>query len=483
MTATLGGRERELERIGRWLDAAAANRRTIGVVRGDPGIGKSAVAAAAREQATARGFRVLATHGEMSDADAGFSALLTLLHGVNRELEALAGDHAADVRAALALGRVRTDPVSVHIGVFRVLAGLAEQAPLALVIDDADRIDPASARALGFALGRLDADPVAALLFAEGDVAEELAGSVSEWMFLDALDNNALHRIVCDAMVDAAVADAVVQTSAGNPLVAIEMVASLTADQRAGRSPLPAVPRPTAVVGRGFAARLAAVPESARRALAVVAADGAGDAAVVMKALALLGETSAGLDESEAAGLLVRDGGQLHLAHPLLRSVAYHQVAPASRRAAHQALAAAYDRPEHAAARAWQLSAAAAGVDENAAAALELVARDAARRGDPTYAARAFERAADLSPAHEDGSARRARAVAAWLAGGYDVRACDVARTLDPSTADLDVLAAVVAAEESIGDLDAAIAVVERSRDDADPSANALRAGLLYAQG
>jgi len=483
VTAALVGRERELERIGRWFDAAAANRRAIAVIRGEPGIGKSAVAAAARDEANRRAFRVLATHGGVSDTDPAFAALLTLLHGIDRDLDALAGDHASDVRAALALGRVRTDPVSVQIGVFRVLAGLAEQGPLALIVDDADRLDTASARALGFALGRLDADPVAALLFCEGDVAEGLVGAVSDWMFLNELDRDALHEIVHEPTVDSAVADAVVQAAAGNPLVAIEMVASLTADQRAGRAPLPAVPRPPAVVGRGFAARLGAVPESARRALVVVAADGVGDAAVITMALAALGESPDGLDEAEAAGLLVRDGARLRLVHPLLRSFAYHQVAPASQRAAHRALATAYDRPEQAAARAWQLAAAAGGVDEPAAAALDLVARDAARRGDPTSAARALERAADLSPNPVARMDRRARAVAPWLEGGSVAHARDVACTLDPTTADLDALTAMVAAHEASSELDAALAVLARSgRDPSDPGVEALRAGLLYAQ-
>jgi DNA-binding NarL/FixJ family response regulator len=192
---------------------------------------------------------------------------------------------------------------------------------------------------------------------------------------------------------------------------------------------------------RGFESRLAAATEQARRALAVVAADDVGDAAVITAALARLGEPADGLDAAEACGLLVREGTRVRLAHPLLRAVAYHQVAAASRRAAHRALAAALDRPDQAAARAWQLAAAAEGPDETAAAALALVAEDAQRRGGPASAARTLEHAAALTPDPARAQRRLAEAALLWL-GSDPARALATGERI-ASPVDADVAAAL----------------------------------------
>ncbi len=442
----LPGRATEFARVSAWLDEAAAGRSVIGTLEGDAGIGKSTLAAAARDEAGVRSFTVLATQGRAADAEIGFSSLLTLLRPFERELDDLAGDAADDVRAALALGRRDADPIRVQLGVFRIVAALAERAPVLVVVDDADQLDAATARALAFAFGRLDADRVCALMTSDGDLAEELAALPRHELTLGPLDHDALvAAVTARAELDGTVLAEVIRLASGNPLAAIELAGSLSDDERNGHTPFPGVPRPSAAMRRGFESRLAAAPEAARRALAVVAADDIGDAAVITTALAHLGESGDGLSEAEACGLLVREGTRVRLVHPLLRAVAYHQVAPASRRAAHRALAAALDRPDQAAPRAWQLAAAAEGPDELAANALALVADDALRRGGPGSAARTLEQAAVLTPDPRIAQHRLAEAALLWQADD-PARARTVAeRIVAPLDADVAAVLAEVA--------------------------------------
>jgi DNA-binding CsgD family transcriptional regulator len=400
-THSPAGRVVEVDRIEGWLDQARSGRSVVGALVGAAGIGKSTLLAAARESARGRGFTVLATRGRAADAEIGFASLLTLLRPVEADLDGLAGGSAEEVRSALALQRrnTGTDAVEVRLGVFRILTTLAERAPLLLVVDDAEHVDMATASALSFALGRLDADPVCALLASRSSVSGQLPTLATESLVVGPLDSVTLGAVVRERVdLDAAVLERVLHLADGNPLAALELAGSLTPDERWARTPLPPIPRPTAAMLHGFEARLTDLSEEARRVLAVVAADDLGEINVILRALAGLGEPDAGLAEAEAVGLLTRDATHVRLAHPTLRAVAYHRIAPASRRAAHRALAAALDQPDQATARAWQLAAAADGPDETAAAALELVARDAMRRGGPSSAARTLERAAALTP-------------------------------------------------------------------------------------
>jgi DNA-binding CsgD family transcriptional regulator len=212
----------------------------------------------------------------------------------------------------------------------------------------------------------------------------------------------------------------------------------------------------------------------------VVAADDSNRVAIVRDALARLGEDPAVLDEAETAGLLRLEAGSVRLSHPILRPVAYHQVAVGSRRAAHRALAAALDAPDDAVARAWQLAAAADGPDEVAAGALQLVARDVRRRGGAASAARVLERAALLSPGVSARDDRSLAAAEAWLDAGDPERAraaVPPTRTDPPSAARLTREVEIVRWSES------PTAARQRLHDAgprATPWARALEADLVF---
>jgi DNA-binding CsgD family transcriptional regulator len=400
---------------------ALAGRATVVVVDGAAGVGKTTLLTDVERRARDDGAAVLVTRGTAVDAEIGFAGLLTFLRPVEGRLDELAGDGAGALRAALTLGADSSPDaaVAIGLGVYRVLTALADEGPVLVLVDDAHLLDRATADALGFALGRLGVDPIAAVLTSDGSLAPPLASAVRETVVLTGLDEPVLAVVVrAEGVVDEEAVRWCHRFADGNPLVAVQLARTLDDAQRRGRAPLPDVPRAPDAIARGFVHQLDGVAAPVRRAMVVVAADDTGDPGVLRRALERLGEPPDALDDAERAGLVRRDGGQVRLAHPLLRAVAYHQVAPASRRAAHAALARALDRPEQAVARAWQLAAAADGPDEDAAAALVLVAGDLARRGGSASAARVLERAATLTP---DDAARGERHVAAaewWVAAG-----------------------------------------------------------------
>ncbi|HEX6417919.1 MAG TPA: LuxR family transcriptional regulator [Acidimicrobiales bacterium] len=445
-------RTAELAQLRQAAAGAAAGRTAVMALDGGVGLGKTTLLDALRTEAAERDMTVLATRGRAADAELGFSALLTLLRPLEPAFDELAGDLAGELRAALALGRRPADPVAVALATFHLLTGAAERRPLLLAIDDAHLLDRATADVLAFALGRCGADPVLAVV--AGTAGDEPLGElVTRSLRLEPLDDDRLAELVTARYPLAPEPlRRCLELAEGNPLTALEVAGSLDPAQREGDRPMPAIPRPVGVLAQAFARRCAALGDAARNALAVVAADDTGDATVVGAALRRLGEPDGGLAEAEAAGLVEIAGGEVRLAHPLLRPVAYHQVASASRRAAHRALAAVLGGPHQGASRAWQLVAGADGPDETVAGSLALVAADASRRGATTSAARTFEGAAALTPHPGNRRDRLASAVAAWLAAGDGAAAARVATELtDAAASPSPAVAAVTAAALRLG--------------------------------
>jgi DNA-binding CsgD family transcriptional regulator/tetratricopeptide (TPR) repeat protein len=412
------GRELEFAAICDVIERARRGRAASIALCGEAGIGKTTLLDAVRLQ-NASNVHVLATQGRAADAEIGYSSLLTLLRPVEHQLDALAGPHADAVRAALMMDRNAVDPIAVQVGVFRVISALAEQHTVLLVIDDAHHLDAATAAALAFAIGRLDADPVATLLAVDPSGPSVWIDMAVNTLTLGPLGDNAIAAIVREEVaIDESVLAHCCRISGGNPLAALELARSLSPAERAGTVPTPLVPRLKSGLAHGFRSRLEDAGALVQRVMVVVAADDTGEVDVIRHALAALGESVEGLSGAEASGLIVIDGGSVRLSHPLLRSVAYHQVAPSSRRAAHWALAASLVEAHHGAAKAWQLVAAADGHDDGAADALDLVALDALRRGGPASAARISERAAILSSDTISRARRIAGAATAWFAAG-----------------------------------------------------------------
>ena len=204
----------------------------------------------------------------------------------------------------------------------------------------------------------------------------------------------------------------------GNPLALIELPRVLSAEQLAGRRPLPEPLPIGADLRSSFLERVAVLAPDSRAALLFVAAAGGGDSTAVSRAARSAGVDLRNLAPAEAAGFVRMGASGVEFRHPLVRSAIYAGAGLAERRAVHQALAEALEDEAHADRRAWHLAAATVGPDGDVADELERSAERAGRRGGHGAAMAALERAADLSLDDEDRARRLAAgADAAWRAG------------------------------------------------------------------
>lgn len=400
MDAALLGRERELDEADAAIARLTAGESFVWTVAGEPGSGRSSFLQMVRRVAQRSGATVLACRGA-PPPHMPFEALGALVRPLDRppdrRLDVLGGHLAAVLRNMGTFPGAEPPAADVRRALLHVLCAAAEPAGLVIVVDDVELVDSSTTEALAFVLGRLGVDGIGA--FVAGHVVPPVwDGVATRRVQLRGLPADVLAAIV-GQVTDAvpAVCAACAEWAGGNPLLAIELGRSFTDAERRGTSPLPAVPRVGLRVVEHLRDRLGALTLPAQRALVVVAADRSGRASVVRHALAALGEHHGGLDEAERSGIITLGEHDVQFAHPLVRPLAYHLVAAASRRAAHRALAAALDRPTEAVERVWQLVHSCVGPDEEVAAMLELVAEQTRRRGARLDAATMFERAAELT--------------------------------------------------------------------------------------
>lgn len=400
----LVGREAERARVAELLAAAREGRSGALVVRGEPGIGKSALCDWAASQAS--GALVLRAGGIESESQLAFSALSDLLRPVADVIPGLPAPQAAALAGALALGPPAPgDRFTVCAATLSALAAAAESQPLVAIVDDAHWADASSLEALLFAARRLDAEGVVLLFAVRDSAATPLEGAGLPELQLAGLDREAALELLAGHGVAEPVGVELWAAAAGNPLALLELPPLLTAGQRAGTEPLPSPLPDGPSLERSFAARIEELPAGTRRALAVLAASDPGTPDALAGALGVLGLAGA-LETAVAAGIVTVDGGGPQFRHPLLRSAAYHSASADERRAAHRALADAAGGEQSDEQRAWHRAAAASAPDEQVAAELVETARAARRRGAHVAAASAFERAAELT-ADDETRARR----------------------------------------------------------------------------
>ena len=410
----LVGRSAERAAVDLALEDARRGRSAVLVLTGEAGIGKSALLAYARERAA--GTRVLAVSGVESEAELAFGALHALLLPALDLLDRIPERQRAALAAALALeGSEHPDRLAAYAGTLSLLAECAADRPLAVLIDDAQWLDRASAEAIAFTARRIAGEEIALLVAVRAGAPSsfELDGLLERRVRpLDGEESLELLEARHGRALEPSVARAIAQFSGGNPLALVELPGGLSPAQLAGTEPLPE-PLPVAErIERAFLRRVEALPEQTRWALLVAAAG----ADIPLAAVRTAGGEA--LEPAESAGLVVLGGGSVTFRHPLLRSAVYHAAAPAERRAAHRALAEALAGVGLDDERAWQLAAAAEGPDDQTAAALEAAAERSVRRGGFAAQSRALERAAQLT-ADDDARARRlhAAARAAYWAG------------------------------------------------------------------
>ena len=420
----LCGRSEQLAAIGRLLGGMRSGRAGALVLRGEAGIGKTALLEAAADKAA--GARVLRVAGVESEAELPFAALHALLRPALDQIGALPGRQAAALRGAFGLAEETvTDRFLVGLGVLSLVAELAEDRPVLVLVDDAQWVDRASADALVFAARRLQAERAAVLVAARDEPPGLSLPGLPE-LRVGGLDQTAAEQLLAGAGLVRAVRDQLIAEAGGNPLALIELSRGLSAAERAGSvTPLisPAA-SPVSRVQQAFGARIGGLPEACRRAVLVAALGGLADLAEVSRAIAASGGSLTDLAAAERAGLVRVTAAGVIFSHPLARAAVLAGSDVAERAAAHRALAGVLDGDR----RPWHLAALADGPDEQVAAELDAAAQRADRRGSRAAASAAYERAAALSAGPAAKGRRLALAAEAATDAGQLPRAADLAR-------------------------------------------------------
>ncbi|MDA0566274.1 AAA family ATPase [Streptomonospora sp. S1-112] len=481
----LHGRTAEQAALTGLLDAAAAGAGGAAVLRGEAGIGKSALLEGAVREAAGRGMRVLRLTGVEAEAALGFAGLVQLLWPVQERLDALPAPQADALRAVLGSAAPRTpDRFLTGLAVLTLLAELAEEAPVLVAADDAHWLDRASAEALLFAARRLAAERVAVVFAARDGFA---AAGVPE-IPLRRLDPGDAERVLAGRGLAPAVAARIRDEAQGNPLALVEFAAAAHGRGEAGGECVPPLPVTDRVLA-GFRARIDDLPAATRTLLLAAAADGRRDLPRVLAAGRALGAGPDDLGPAERAGLVEVSAEHVAFRHPLVATAAYQRAALPERFAAHRALAAASDDPDCAA---LHLAVATVDPDPRVCALLAAAAERARDRAAYASAAHLFTGAARLAPRSERARWLAAAADAALLAGDA-AQAAALAERADPGDSGTGdpVLRAGLARVRSVVEFERGMAgnaarlLVDHTSDlagtDPDTAAAMLRTAAGYA--
>jgi DNA-binding CsgD family transcriptional regulator len=454
----LRGRHRECERLDRLIEAARAGESRALVVRGEPGMGKTALLDYVAEHASGcRVARVAGVQSEMELAYAGLHQLLTPMLG---RLDRLPAPQRAALRTSFGLGpESAPDRFLVGLATLSLLADAAEEQPLVCLVDDLQWLDHASAQVLGFVARRLAAESIG-LVFAARVPGDELAG-LPELVVegLQEADARALLDAVVTGPLDPRIRDRIVAETHGNPLALLDLPWGVGPAELAGGFALPDAIPLEGRIEESFRRRLEALPADTRVLVLVAAAEPVGDPVLVWRAARQLGIGAEAATPGADAGLL-EVGARVRFQHPLVRSAAYRAASLQERQDIHRALAQATDPTIDPDRRAWHRAQAAPGPDEDVAAELERSASRAQARGGLAAAAAFLERASMLSP----GPARRARRLLAAARAMRAAGALDAALGL-LVTLEAGPLDALSAAE--VEHLRGLIALVQRGPSEA----------------
>jgi DNA-binding CsgD family transcriptional regulator/tetratricopeptide (TPR) repeat protein len=415
----LRGRSSECSLLDRLLAEVRNEHSAVLVLRGEAGIGKTALLEYLL--GTACDVQVLRAVGVESEMELAYASLHQLCAPMFEHMRRLPGPQRRALEVVFGLSEgAPPDVFLVDLAALSLFSETAEDRPLLCVVDDAQWLDRASARTLAFVARRLLAERVG-LVFAARDPGEELRG-LPELQVGGLHDGDARALLASSVrfLLDEPIRDRIVAETQGNPLALLELPRGLTPTELAGGFGLLG---PRALPGRieqSFERRLQALPAQVRSLLLIAAAEPVGDPLLLWRAAERLGIGVTASAAPEADGLL-SIGGRVTFRHPLVRSAVYRAASVEERRAAHLALAEVTDPQSDPDRRAWHLHAASPGPDEAVALELEHSAGRAQSRGGLAAAAAFLERSVTLSV---DPARRRDRALAAaqasLSAGAFD---------------------------------------------------------------
>ena len=431
-------RSAEREALRGLLARAADGYSGALVLRGEVGVGKTALLNETVAAATAAGMQTIRLTGVEPETHLSYAGLHWFLLPFADHLERLPAPQRDALRSTFGLvAGPPADRFLVALAVLTLLAEAASAAPLVCVVDDVQWLDPESAVVLGFVARRLYAERVV-LLFAVREPAGELPALAGlPELAIAGLDEGAALELLASLVpgpLSPAVGARIVAETGGNPLALMEVALELSPAQLAG---VELLPEPLPVGGsleEAFGRRVSRLPAEAQLLLAVAAAEPTASHALVWRAAGQLG-----IDPDAAAsadlGGLAAIGSRVEFRHPLIRSVVYHTMPLRQRRLIHRALAVAGDESEPDRV-AWHLGMAAAGPDEAVAARLEQAAGRARDRGGYAATVMFLSRAAELSADEGLRAGRLLAAAEAALIAGQPVRAGALLEAATPKLGD-----------------------------------------------
>ncbi len=423
------GRARELASIESFLDAARQQPIVL-AIEGEAGVGKTTLLRVVLAGSERRSFWALSCRCVEAEAGLAFAALGDLIGPV---VDDVAPELPTPQRRALEVALLRAEPAkgsrieprAVSLAFLGSLQLLARVAPVVVAVDDLQWLDRPSARVLGFALRRVDNDPVGIVATrrtseeAPLDLSQLAADLQLEQLVLGPLSANDLNRLFEEHLgrgFPRPTVKRLHRTSGGNPFFALELARTLLDRGAVGaEEPLP-VPEHLAGL---LHARLAGLP--ARTLTALAAAAALAEPTPALLAAALGERAAAYLRPALDAGIIEIGADRICFTHPLLASTVYSGVPAERRRRLHERLAAAVATREE---RAKHLGLAAVKPESGAAAALEKAARSAYTRGAPDEATALAEAACRLTPARGSQARHRRLVDLGW----YLARSGDAAR-------------------------------------------------------
>jgi len=397
-------------------------RSAVLVVRGEPGIGKTALLR--RLMAEASDFGLVHGVGVESEMELPYAGLYQLCAPLLGRLDRLPTPQRDALRTSFGISAgPPPDRFLVALAALSLMEAASQEQPLLCALDDVQWLDQASIQVLGFVGRRLLAEPVA-LVFASrtpAPVPDPLTGLPELWLAgLDDEPARALLATVMPAPLDESVRARIIEETGGNPLALLELYQGRGPAELAGGFALPDAADLPKRIEDQYADRLGDLPDDAQRLILLAAADPVGDTARILRAGQLLGLDITAMNLAAAAGLL-EIGAHVRFRHPLVRSAAYRAAEVKARRMAHEALAAVTDRVADPDRRAWHRAHAAVGPDEGVAGELISSASRALSRGGVAAAAAFWGQAVSLTP---DPGQRASRALTAagvkYAAGDFE---------------------------------------------------------------
>jgi DNA-binding CsgD family transcriptional regulator len=426
------GRMSERGLLDRLLADARASRSGVLVIRGEAGIGKTALLRYVARQAA--GFRVAQATGVQAEMELPFAGIHQLCSPLLGRLEQLPGPQVGALRVALGLASGDVpERFLVSVAVLSLLSAAAEERPLLCLVEDAQWFDAASSQILGFVARRVLAEPIAIVVAIRDTAPGQDFDGLPE-LALAGLDRDDARALLVGAVhgrLHDRVRDRIVAETRGNPLALLELPRHMSVPELAGGFELPGVTDLPEHIEGHYLQRVGQLPEETQQLLLLAAADPLGDATLVWRAGQKLEIGADALAPAEDAQLL-EIGAQVRFRHPLVRSAVYRAAPLAHRQRVHQALAEVSDPESDADRRAWHRALAAPGADEAVAAELERSAVRAQARGGVAAAAAFLQRAAVLSP---DPARRLERSLAAAHASLEAGAFTDVRRLLSAAEA------------------------------------------------